>query len=141
MCNHNISRNKKNRSKLVILQSCIFRKWEHFQITEFSRVYMAGPPATFSKNPLNISATKFLYFNATDPTLFLLFPISSIKVPSIKFKDGGRSCDPLMQKAYYMKADKRAFCSYPSPSHKKNIYIYLSKAFFSCNGDQHFIQT
>ena len=66
MCNHNIiSRNEKNRSKLVILQSfsalCyIFRKWEHFQITKFNRVYMAGGEALpsnkfFHTNPLNIS--------------------------------------------------------------------------------------
>ena len=56
ICNHNIiSRNEKNRSKLVILQSfstlCyIFRKWEHFQITTFNRVYMAGGQALPSSN-------------------------------------------------------------------------------------------
>ena len=65
ICNNNIISRYENRSKLVILQSFsilwyIFRKWEHFQITKFNRVYMAGgqplPPATFSHtNLLNIS--------------------------------------------------------------------------------------
>ena len=50
-----ISRNEKNRSKLVILQRfsalCyIFRKWEHFQITKFIGVYMAGGQALPSSN-------------------------------------------------------------------------------------------
>ena len=68
MCYHNIiSRNEKNRSILVILQIkfkhvlfYIFRKWEHFQITKFDRIYMAGWQALSSSNvshthPLNIS--------------------------------------------------------------------------------------
>ena len=58
MCNHNIiSRNEKNRSKLVILQSfsvlCyIFRKWEHFQITQFNRVYKYGWTASLALQQL-----------------------------------------------------------------------------------------
>ena len=48
MYNHNIiSRNEKNRSKVVILQSFsvlsyLLRKWEHFQITKLNRVYMGS---------------------------------------------------------------------------------------------------
>ena len=50
MCNHNISRNEKNSSKLVILQSfsilCyIFKKWEHFKslnLIEF--ILLEGKP-------------------------------------------------------------------------------------------------
>ena len=58
MCNYNITfGNEMKRLKLVILQSfsvlCyMYKKWEHFQITKFNRVYMAGgqalPSATFS---------------------------------------------------------------------------------------------
>ena len=82
MCNHNIiTRNEKNRSKLLILQSfsilCymyIFKKWKHFQITKFNRVYMAGGQALPSTNffPYKfwaLNCHQILYFNATDPKL------------------------------------------------------------------------
>ena len=109
MCNHNIiSRNKKNRSKLVILQSfsvlcCIFRKWEHFQITKFKSLY--GWRASLALQqlfPIRILLI-FLRFELPPNFVFqcywpqtwqfyLLFPalsISSIhKVLSIKLKGG-----------------------------------------------------
>ena len=79
MCNHNIiSRNEKNRSKVVILQSfsvlCyMFRKWEHFRITTFHRLYMAGgqplPSSNSSHTNLSVSRDlnchETLYFNGT----------------------------------------------------------------------------
>ena len=58
MCNHNIiSRNEKNRSKLVILQSfsllCyIFRKWDHFHITKFNIVSLYGRRARLALQQL-----------------------------------------------------------------------------------------
>ena len=123
MCNHNIiSRNEKNRSKLVILQSfsvlCyIFRKWEHFQITKFNRVYMAGGQALPSSNFFHTILLIFLRLELSPPFIFqcyrpqtwqfylhVSFPalsISSIhKVSSIKFK-GASYCrlhDPFFKR-------------------------------------------
>ena len=94
MCKHNIiSRNEKNRSKLVILQSfsalCyIFRKLEHFQITKFNRVYMymAGGQALpssnfFHTNPLRFGLPPNFIFQCyrhlkpgSSTYFFLLFP-------------------------------------------------------------------
>ena len=108
MFNHNsISRNEKNRSELVFLQSfsvlCyIFRKWEHFQITKFNRVGKPCSPATFSIQILLI----FLRFELPPNFIFqcyrpqtwqfyLFFSCSFhfwYKVP--------RSGDPLLRKAY-----------------------------------------
>ena len=76
MRNYNIiSRNEKNSSKLVILQSfsvlCyIFRKWEHFQI------------------------------NGSSSYFFLLFPFLLFTKSHVLNLRVGRSCDPLLQKAY-----------------------------------------
>ena len=88
MCNHNIPRNEKNRSKLVILQSfsvlCyIFRKWEHFQITKFDRVYMAGGQAQLLAIQVLLIIMRFPLpnFNATD----LKFGSSTYLFPALYF--------------------------------------------------------
>ena len=114
MCNHNIiSRNERNgltkisnpaKSLLSSYYRYIFRKWGHFQITKFSRVYMAGGQALPSSNFFpyksswyfwDLNCHQTLYFNelqTSNLAILLIFPALSIysirKVPCIKFKDG-----------------------------------------------------
>ena len=113
MCNHNIiSRNEKNRSKLVILQSfsilCyIFRKWKHFQITKFN---MAGGQPLPSGNYLSLRFELppnfiFQFCGPQNFQFYLFFPALSIsrihKVPRIEIKVG-RSRDPLLPRPQFM---------------------------------------
>ena len=93
------------------------RKWEHFQITKFNRVYMAGGQALPSSNFFHTILLIFLRLELSPPFIFqcyrpqtwqfylhVSFPalsISSIhKVSSIKFK-GASYCrlhDPFFKR-------------------------------------------
>ena len=119
ICNHNIiSRNEKNRSKLVILQSfsvlCyIFRKWEHFQITKFNSLY--GWRASLTLQQLFPIQILLIFFRFEPPPNFIFHryrpqtwqafsPLFSPFLVFIKFQVLNlrmeRSRDPLLQKAY-----------------------------------------